>query len=114
MNQVLDESYRPSKNFFSSDLILSSFLKRKLSNGGYSYMADKLDRIGKSAALEMNPLAMEADKHGPILVKRNFLGKNCCEFCHLANCFVYLNGTISYGNSTGIITTIFQSVEPFH
>jgi len=76
MNQVLDKSYRQSKNFFSSDLILRSLLKRGLSDSGFSYMSDKLAQIGKSAAVEMNPLAMEADKHGPTLVKRNFLGQD--------------------------------------
>lgn len=79
VNQVLDKNYSPSKNFFSSDLILQSFLKENLSNEGYSYMSDKLFNVGKSAAMEMNPLAMDADKNGPILVKRNFLGQNIDE-----------------------------------
>jgi len=79
LNQVLDKDYSPSKNFFSSDLILQSFLKKDLSKEGYSYMSDKLFNIGKSAAVEMNPLAMDADKNGPVLVKRNFLGQNTDE-----------------------------------
>ena len=79
LNQVLDKDYSPSKNFFSSDLILQSFLKKDLSKEGYSYMSDKLFNVGKSAAVEMNPLAMDADKNGPVLVKRNFLGQNTDE-----------------------------------
>lgn len=79
LNQVLDKNYSPSKNFFSSDLILQSFLKKELTKEGFSYMSDKLFRIGKSAATEMNPLSMDADKNGPVLVKRNALGQNINE-----------------------------------
>jgi len=78
-NKVLDEKYCPSNNFFFSDLILQSLLENELSEQGYAYMSDKLSFTGKSAANEMNSLSMDADKNGPILIKRNFLGEDVDE-----------------------------------
>ncbi len=74
-NRVLDENFHASKNFYQSDKIFRNHLKRAVSPGGFAYMQDKLQWTGAQAAGPMNDLSLQADKHGPELVKRNFLGQ---------------------------------------
>ena len=78
-NQVLDENFHASQNFYQSDKIFRNHLKRAVSEGGLAYMQDKLQWTGQQAAGPMNDLSLQADKHGPELVKRNFLGQNINE-----------------------------------
>ena len=75
-NRVLDENFKASKNFYFSDRILRNHLKQTASPAGLSYLHDKLEWTGAQAAGPMNPLSLQADKHGPVLVKRDFLGNN--------------------------------------
>lgn len=74
-NTVLGANFRPSDNFYKSDKILSNYFKATVSEDGFNYMNDKLDKLGKEAAGVMNELSLLADKHGPELVKRNTLGE---------------------------------------
>ena len=78
-NKVLDKNFRPSDNFFHSDKILKNYLKTNSSAGGFSYMSEKLNYIGKEAAGRMNELSLAADKFSPQLTKRNYLGENINE-----------------------------------
>jgi alkylation response protein AidB-like acyl-CoA dehydrogenase len=78
-NRVLSESYRPSSNFYYSDVILRSYLKDTLSADSLEYMDPVLSSLGKKAALEMDALSLTADKHGPELVNRNWLGEDVQE-----------------------------------
>lgn len=78
-NQVLSGDYQPSRNFFKSDRILHHYLSSTLSEDGLGFMAEKLDRLGAQAAGVMNELSLTADKQGPELVKRNWLGENIDE-----------------------------------
>jgi acyl-CoA dehydrogenase len=78
-NSVLNAGYRPSTNFFQSDLILLNYLQTHASEDGLSYMRDKLHTLGKDAAGCMNELSLQADKHGPELVKRSPLGETANE-----------------------------------
>ncbi|MDB5282937.1 MAG: acyl-CoA dehydrogenase protein [Bacteroidota bacterium] len=75
-NKVLSDDFRVSTNFYQSDKIFSNYFKANVSDAGYTYMQDKLQYIGKEAAGVMNELSLLADKQGPVLVKRNFLGVN--------------------------------------
>jgi len=74
-NQVLDNSYQPSQNFFESDLILNNYLQSNLSAIGFAYMSDALQETGKQAATIMNTYSLNADKQPPVLVKRDALGR---------------------------------------
>lgn len=74
-NIVLEENYRTSNNFFRSDKILKDYLDKNISFDGSSYMNKKLSLLGKESAGRMNELSLLADKNGPELVKRNFLGE---------------------------------------
>jgi alkylation response protein AidB-like acyl-CoA dehydrogenase len=78
-NRVLKGNYRPSENFFKSDLILQQLLEKQLSPDGMKYMRDKLIKQGMESSRHMNELSMLADKHGPELVKRNALGETINE-----------------------------------
>lgn len=78
-NIVLEENYRTSRNFFKSDKILKNYLEGNISPEGYSRMKDNLTGLGNEAAGKMNELSMLADKMGPELVKRNFLGETIDE-----------------------------------
>ncbi len=73
-NQVLEDSYQPSTNFFSSDLILQEYLSGNLSAVGFAYMHDFLNTVGAKAATVMDEYSMNADKESPVLTKRNKLG----------------------------------------
>lgn len=78
-NQVVENEYRSSQNFFKSDLILQDYLKRKLSSKGLDYMSAVLNKTGEAAAKQMDTLSLDADKNGPQLVKRNFFGEDIDE-----------------------------------
>lgn len=78
-NQVLSENLSKSKNFFESDLILKEYLNRKLPESARSYMHDKWEEIGASAAIVMDELSLDADQNGPELIKRNNLGETIDE-----------------------------------
>jgi alkylation response protein AidB-like acyl-CoA dehydrogenase len=78
-NQVLDADFKASTNFYYSDKILRNHFKRIVSGPGFNYMQPHLEWTGKEAAGIMNDLSLQADKHGPELVKRNFLGHNIDE-----------------------------------
>ena len=78
-NNVLDKNFRASTNFYHSDKIFKNHLKHIVSENGLKYMLPRLDWTGKEAAGPMNDLSLQADKHGPELVKRNFLGQNINE-----------------------------------
>ena len=78
-NRVLDKAFKVSTNFYHSDKILRNYFKNAVSKQGFDYMQDKLEYIGREAAGPMNDLSLQADKHGPTLVKRDFLGNNINE-----------------------------------
>ncbi len=78
-NIVLEKNYRVSKNFFRSDKILSNFLTENISPDGFAQMHPKLIELGGEAAGKMNDLSLAADKKGPELIKRNFLGETMNE-----------------------------------
>lgn len=75
-NRVLRESYRPVSNFFCADSILQDYIHSKLSAQGFAYMLDAWEELGTKAAQEMDSLSLQADKQGPVLRKRNFLGED--------------------------------------
>lgn len=74
-NKVLTDDYRPSINFFKSDLILRSYLQRHLAESQRQYLTDNLVQMGELAAGIMNELSQQADLHVPVLKKRNELGQ---------------------------------------
>lgn len=78
-NKVINEKYRASSNFFESDIILKEYLTSKLSGQAFEYMESKLQLTGRRAATEMDALSLDADKHGPQLIKRDFFGENIDE-----------------------------------
>jgi len=78
-NKVVSEKYKSSQNFFTSDLILRDYLKRKISSKGINYMTPKLNKTGKDAAQKMDSLSLDADKNDPQLIKRNFFGDDINE-----------------------------------
>lgn len=78
-NKVLQSSYKPSENFYESDKVLQHYLYSRLSASGLAYMDERLRDLGKKAAGLMNPLSLTADKQGPTLKKRNFLGEKVDE-----------------------------------
>lgn len=78
-NQVVENEYHSSLNFYKSDLILQDYLKRKVSKKGLDYMTPKLNKTGEAAATQMDALSLDADKNGPQLVKRNFFGEDIDE-----------------------------------
>ena len=78
-NKVLDKNFRPSDNFYQSDKIFKNYLKTNSTPGGFSYMSERLNYIGKEAAGRMNELSLAADKFSPQLKKRNHLGENIDE-----------------------------------
>lgn len=77
-NKVL-HNFTASNNFYESDRILHHYVRKNLSASGLAYMQDKLQYIGKAAAGPMNKLSLDADKNGPVLVKRNAFGETVNE-----------------------------------
>lgn len=78
-NHVLNKNFSPSNNFFNSDTILKNYLKVNSSKEGLAYISERLNATGKDAAGKMNELSLLADKMGPELVKRNYLGETINE-----------------------------------
>src|SRR6056297_1377391 len=78
-NRVLTEDARKSSNFYRSDLILRSYLDKHLSASALDYVEDKLDRLGKQAAVYMDDLSQKADKQEPRLKQRSKLGEEINE-----------------------------------
>jgi acyl-CoA dehydrogenase len=78
-NQVLSSTYKTSDNFYRSDKALQHFLFSRLSASGLAYMDEPLESLGLKAAGIMNELSLMADKNGPTLRKRNFLGEKVDE-----------------------------------
>jgi len=78
-NRVLPEGFSTSKNFYASDLILQHYLNQYCSASGYAYMHDRLNRLGKQAATEMDEYSMNADKNPPKLTPRNAYGEDINE-----------------------------------
>ena len=76
MKTVLDSDFRPSSNFFKSDLVLQHSLNSVLGVRSLAYISEKLDRLGALAATELSELSMTAEKCPPVLQKRNFYGEN--------------------------------------
>ncbi|MGB3181267.1 MAG: acyl-CoA dehydrogenase family protein [Cyclobacteriaceae bacterium] len=77
-NKVLD-GYQPSSNFFHSDIIFRHVLRKELQAATLSDIDGRLESTGRRAATEMDRLSLLADKNGPELVKRNFLGETVDE-----------------------------------
>lgn len=78
-NRVLREGYRVSGNFYESDVVLRDHLRKYLSAEGLGYMGEKLDGMGRAAAVEMDELSLNADKNGPVLLKRDKYGETVDE-----------------------------------
>ncbi|MFA0961641.1 acyl-CoA dehydrogenase family protein [Roseivirga sp. BDSF3-8] len=77
-NKVLHD-YSPSLNFYRSDVIFRHVISKELKPGTLEEINDRLEELGERAATEMDALSLQADKHGPELVKRNFLGETVDE-----------------------------------
>ena len=78
-NKVLQKPYRPSLNFWKSDLLLQHLVSTTFSSEGAAYMADKWNRLGIQAATRMDSLSQLADKNPPELIKRNQWGETLNE-----------------------------------
>ncbi len=78
-NKVLQKAYKPSTNFWQSDLLLQHFVSRNFSGEGAAYMEAKWIRLGKQAATEIDHLSQLADKNPPTLIKRNQWGETLNE-----------------------------------
>ncbi|NBC03331.1 MAG: acyl-CoA dehydrogenase [Bacteroidetes bacterium] len=75
-NHVLGEEAVFTSNFYESDKILRSYLKRAALAESLAYMDDKLTTLGMKAASLMDVLSQDADKYGPKLSKRTPYGEN--------------------------------------
>ncbi|MEM7105875.1 MAG: acyl-CoA dehydrogenase family protein [Bacteroidota bacterium] len=73
-NQVLSKSYKPSQNFYASNLMLQDWLISNLSALSLAWMHEKLQFTGKSAATMVDELSLDADKNPPQLIKRDRFG----------------------------------------
>jgi acyl-CoA dehydrogenase len=73
-NRVLHD-FKPSTNFFESDVILRHYINLNVSEAGRGFMQDKWLYLGREAAGRMNELSLLADHEGPVLVKRNAWGE---------------------------------------
>lgn len=78
-NKVLQKEYRPSTNFWSSDLILQHFAESNFSAEGLAYMNPRWQTLGREAATKMDALSLLADKNPPELIKRNQWGESLDE-----------------------------------
>lgn len=75
-NHVLRKNAAFSSNFYESDGILKHYLKKHTEPESFKYMMDKLNSIGTDAASVMDSLSMDADRHGPQLIKRTPYGED--------------------------------------
>ena len=71
---VLSPSFKPSDNFWNSDVWLRHFVRQHTNDEARWYMTDKWVNLGRQVATELNDLSMKADKNPPQLRKRNFYG----------------------------------------
>ncbi|GAB3665866.1 acyl-CoA dehydrogenase family protein [Echinicola sediminis] len=76
---VLDGGYAPSQNFFDSDRVFRHYLKHTLTSKTRELIFPRLSALGAVAATKMDGLSQKADKHPPVLSKRNFLGETVDE-----------------------------------
>lgn len=75
-NKVLADDYRSSNNFFTSDLILRSYLEQYLSEKVLQQFQGNLNQLGNAAATQMDSLSKKADRHSPVLKKRDKFGND--------------------------------------
>ncbi|AWW28825.1 acyl-CoA dehydrogenase [Echinicola strongylocentroti] len=75
-NEVVNENFVPSKNFFVSDKILVHFLQKEFSEDVWSMMQSRLSKLGKCAASDMDELSLTAERNPPRLVKRDLFGRD--------------------------------------
>ncbi|HKJ30946.1 MAG TPA: acyl-CoA dehydrogenase family protein [Balneolales bacterium] len=75
-NRVLEPNAGKSSNFYHSDHILQSYLKKHMRADALKYMTDKLEWIGEEAATQMNLLSAQADQNGPVIKKRTPYGED--------------------------------------
>jgi len=73
---VLLKGFRTSENYFLSDTWLKKIFKIIFSQEEYLKLEPLWNSIGARAALDMNEWAREADRHGPVLVQRNWYGED--------------------------------------
>jgi alkylation response protein AidB-like acyl-CoA dehydrogenase len=78
-NQVLTDDFKTSQNFYTSDLILRNYINRHFAEHSKQFLDGKLNQMGAIAAVEMDELSQKADKHPPILKKRNRFGEEIDE-----------------------------------
>tara|TARA_B100000508_G_scaffold141026_1_gene145252 strand:+ start:24480 stop:26159 length:1680 start_codon:yes stop_codon:yes gene_type:complete len=78
-NQVVSDDFRKSRNFYHSDLILKEYLENNLDKRSLSKLEPFLQSTGEHAATVMDELSMKADKHSPVLKKRDFFGNDIDE-----------------------------------
>ena len=74
-NRVLPQGHKTSQNYFKSDKLLEDYLHAHLPAQVLSEQSDALEQLGRLAAGVMNELSLTADKNGPKLRKRNYLGE---------------------------------------
>ena len=74
-NRVLPRGHKTSQNYFKSDKLLEDYLHAHLPAQVLSEQSDALEQLGRLAAGVMNELSLTADKNGPKLRKRNYLGE---------------------------------------
>ena len=78
-NRVLQKPYRPSRNFWQSDLLLQHLVSTRFPAKGVAYMEEKWTRLGEQAATHMDALSQLADKNPPQLIKRDQWGETLNE-----------------------------------
>jgi len=76
-NSVLLRDAHYSTNFYKSDLILKHYLEKYLKPNTQRYITPHLNKLGESAAQEMDDLSQRADKQRPVLKKRDRWGNSC-------------------------------------
>jgi len=79
LNRILEPAACKSDNFFNSDIILQHFIKTFYSKAGFSFMKNRLEKLGADAATKMDKLSQLADKNPPVLQKRNAFGEDINE-----------------------------------
>lgn len=78
-NRVLTQDAGQSSNFYRSDLILQSYLRKHIPTSALEYLEGNLEKLGKQAAVSMDELSQKADKMGPELKRRTKLGEDTSE-----------------------------------
>jgi alkylation response protein AidB-like acyl-CoA dehydrogenase len=78
-NRVLPADFSPSQNFYESDRLAAHYWKKYFSSQLSEYLTPKLQWTGAQAAQVMDALSLAADKHPPVLKRRNFYGEDIFE-----------------------------------